>query len=140
MLELNRIGDRVFCGEVELHINPQATKNGGKGYPVINIEKLVRPEQKKWIALNKLVEGINVFNDNDLIGREVNKQYELTKEEEEEIAEHQARIDEIISAAKARYVKPIKVKTTKDLTKMSKSELEAEIERLNKILEEKRGE
>jgi hypothetical protein len=140
MLELKRIGDRVFCGEVELHINPQATKNGGKGYPVVSIEKFVRPDQKKWLALNKLVEGLNVFNDNDLVGREPTKQYELTEEEEKEIAEHQARIDEIIATAKARYVKPIKVKTVKDLTKMSKSELEAEIERLNKILEEKKGE
>ena len=141
MLELKRIGDEVYYKDQRLtQIKQSKTKDGKERPNVVIIDGLPGTNGQKHMSITKLVEGLNVFNDNDLKGREVNKDYELTEEEQERVNELQGEIDDIIEAAKARYVKPIKVKKITDLTKMSKSELEAEIERLNRILEEKRGE
>ena len=138
MLELKRIGDEVYYKDTRLTQIKQSKTKDGKDRPnVVIIDGLPGTNGQKHMSITKLVEGLNVFNDNDLKGREVNKDYELTEEEQEKVNELQSEIDEIISAAKARYVKPVKVKTITDTKKMSKSELEAYIAKLEKMLESK---
>ena len=139
MLELNRIGDEVYCGDKKLTIVRQASK--GEGKEVVKIANLEGSNGQTWISLKRLQEGLNVFNDCDLKKRELSKNYELTDEEQQEVdkltqevEERNDRIAEIIEAAKARYVKPVKVK---DLTKMSEDKVKKLLEQFgkDKILE-----
>lgn len=122
MLELIREGRDVYYQGQKLRRVDQASK--GEGKEVIDISK-INPLGKKWISLGKLVEGTNLIADEDLKGREVvsTKRYILTEEEQHEVDELQARIDEIIENAKKRYVPT----TKKRLEDMTIEELEAYI-------------
>lgn len=100
MLVLERKGSEVFCNGQKLTIVAQATKGPGK--EVVKVAGLEGSNGQKWVSLSKLVEGINEIECN---GREVGAQrYTLTTEEAQEVKELQARIDEIIANAKARYI------------------------------------
>lgn len=141
MLELKRIGDDVYCGDVKLYICKQSTK--GEGKEVVKIDGLLGSNGKKWLSLSKLVEGVNVFNDNDLQPKNVGiKNYELTPEEEVEIEKLngeieilQDKISEIIEIAKSRYVPSIKEKKKqKSINKMNSEELKEYIAYCTKLL------
>lgn len=129
MLKLERVGNEVYCEGRKLTIVPQTSKGANK--EVVKIEGLEGSNGKKWLSLSKLVEGENIFNDQDLVAREVSKGYELTKEEQEEVDSLTNRITEIIENAKKRYVKPIKKTNIND---MSKEELEQHIAHLQSLL------
>lgn len=119
MIELERIGNEVYCKGVKLKINPQASK--GPGNEVINIEGLEGNPGKKWLSLSLVKEGLNTFSDDKLQPKQVtnHQKYSLTTEEQEEINKLQAQIDAIIAKAKERYV-PKKTK----IQDMSIEELE----------------
>ena len=108
MIELERIGNEVYCKGVKLKINPQTSK--GSGNEVINIEGLEGNLGKKWLSLKKLNKGKNIIEDKDLKPREVKpgsyskNKYTLTIEEQAEVDKLQAQIDAIIAKAKERYV------------------------------------
>ena len=120
MIELERIGNEVYCKGVKLKINPQASK--GPGNEVINIEGLEGNPGKKWLSLSLLKEGLNTFSDDKLQPKQVtnHQKYSLTTEEQAEVDKLQAQIDAIIAKAKERYV-PKKTK----VQDMSIEELEA---------------
>lgn len=140
MLKLERIGDEVYCDGAKLTIVTQSSK--GEGKEQVNIEGLPGAGKRKWISLKKLMEGENILQDADLKPRATKgKDYELTEEEAQQVEEYQTIIDEytdkigeIVRAAQARYVKP--VKHTK-LKEMNEDELKAQIAYLQSILEAK---
>lgn len=104
MIELERIGNEVYCKGVKLKINPQASK--GTGNEVIYIEGLEGNPGKKWLSLSLLEEGLNTFSDDKLQPKQVtnHQKYNLTQEEQAEVDKLQAQIDAIIAKAKERYV------------------------------------
>lgn len=107
MLTLTRDGNAVFCNGQALTINAQASKGPGK--EVVYIEGLPGSNGAKWISLSKLQEGTNELHPKaqvrDGAGQKSSKlDYTLTEAENQEIAGLQKRYDEIIEAAKARYV------------------------------------
>lgn len=128
MLVLERKGNEVFYNGERLKINTQASK--GEGNEAVYIEGLEGSNGQKWISLNKLKEGINEI---ECKGRVISKDYELTKEEQEEIAQYQAKIDTIIQNAKNRYFKmpnlnKVKIENLSDEQKLQM------IEQLQKLL------
>ena len=62
MIELERIGNEVYCKGVKLKINPQTKKGPNQEY--VNIEGLEgnigENLGKKWYPLKKLNEGKNI--------------------------------------------------------------------------------
>ena len=104
MIELERIGNEVYCKGVKLKINPQTSK--GSGHEVINIEGLEGNPGKKWLSLSLLKKGLNTFSDDKLQPKQVtnHQKYSLTTEEKAEVDKLQAQIDAIIAKAKERYV------------------------------------
>lgn len=131
MLELERKGDEVYCNGRKLTIVAQATKGPGK--EVVKIEGLEGSNGQKWISLSKLTEGLNEIECN---AREVTtRNYTLTEDEKAQIAEYQAKIDEIVENAKKRYVKPINLNKI-DPSKLSDEERLATIEMLQKYVAE----
>ena len=117
MLVLERKGNEVFCQGQKLTIVAQATKGPGK--EVVKVAGLDGANGQKWISLSRLVEGLNEI---ECVAREVttSQKYTLTADEANEVKELQARIDEIIANAKARYVEKPNLKA--DITKMSQAE------------------
>lgn len=114
-LELIKKDGRVYYNDMEVHINPQATKN----YPVVDLQKLGFDEYQRYIALNSLEEGLNVV---ELKPRkQVMGNIVLTEEEKAEIEELEKRIAEIKENARQRAPKK------KRLEDMSIEELEAYI-------------
>ena len=115
-LELIKKGNEVYCNDMKVHINPQASKN----YPVVDLAKLGLDDYQRYIALNSLVEGSNVI---ELKPRKqvTTSALALTQEEKDEIAQLEARIAEIKENAKQRTPKK------KRLEDMSIEELEAYI-------------
>lgn len=130
MLVLTRKGNDVYHNDVKLTIVAQATK--GEGKEVVKIEGLEGSNGQKWVSLSRLVEGDNEI---ECKAREVSAshRYTLTEEEKAEVAELQARIDEIIANAKARYVGPINLNKI-DPTKMSDAQREAVIKELENFI------
>lgn len=150
MLSLKRIGDEVYCGDKKLTIVKQSTK--GEHKEVVKIEGLLGNNGgKKYISLNKLSEGENIIDDNQLLGREIAPKYILSEDEQKEvdeythqIEEYQSKIDSIIEVAKQRFVPPVKSSKKspqqsleKIVEKMGK---EKAIEYLKSLLGEKLGE
>ena len=130
MLELERIGNEVYCKGIKLTIVTQASK--GEGKEVVKIEGLEGSNGRKWISLSLLKEGFNTFD--DLKAKNMNnKKYELTQEEQNRINELQEEIDAIIELAKSRYV-PSKPKKVEE---MDENELENYISKLEQILKSK---
>jgi hypothetical protein len=122
MLKLTRKGDRVYHNNVELKINPQASK--GPGAEVVKLSGIADAEGREWISLSLLQEGENIFTSEDLKKRQrKGRDYELTEEEQAQVDELQRQIDVIIDAARSRYVPPVK----KKLEDMNLEELEAYI-------------
>lgn len=148
MLELNRIGCEVYCGEKKLTIVKQETKGAGK--EVVKIDGLQGSNGKKWLSLKLLQEGLNVISDDMLVKRVISKGYELTDEEQSKIDELNSQIDEldnqinkIIEIAKIRYVEAhkemkISIPRKKNTNKMNVVELENYIEDLQVILATKK--
>lgn len=125
MLELERKGNEVFCQGQKLTIVAQATKGPGK--EVVKVAGLEGSNGQKWVSLSRLQEGINVIEGS---AREVSstQKYTLTADEKAEVASLQARIDEIINNAKARYVK--KPDLNIDPSKMTEAERLAKAQEL----------
>jgi hypothetical protein len=100
-MKLERINDEVFFEGKKLTIVAQATKGPGK--EVVKIEGLPGSNGQKWISLKRLEQGINEIQ---CEAREVTvgAKYKLTAEEQTMVNEYQAKIDEIIEGAKARYI------------------------------------
>jgi hypothetical protein len=134
MLELTRNGKEVYCNGKKLTMVEQATK--GPGNEVIKVEGLPGSNGAKWISLKKLNEGLNQV---ELVAKEVTStgSYTLTSEEKEEVDRLQARITEIKTKAKERYIP--KSGFGIDPTKVTPEELEEYIAKLRKTLEAKRG-
>lgn len=134
MIELERIGNEVYCKGVKLTLVKQATKGPNQEYVIIEgLEGNIGPNLgKKHYQLKNLVEGINIIEDKDLKPRQVTQgsysKYTLTPEEQEEVNKLQAQIDAIKEQAKLRYV-PKKTKV-QDMS----------IEELEKYLEQKKAE
>lgn len=109
-LKLKRVGSQVFYvdkdgKEIELKINKQASK--GDGHEVVYIKNCPESNGQTWVSLSKLEEGINEIECKKREFTAAKKQtieYVLTDEEKSQIAEYEAKINEIIDAAKARYV------------------------------------
>ena len=106
MLTLTRDGNAVFCNGQALTINAQASKGPGK--EVVYIGGLPGSNGAKWISLSKLQEGTNELHPKGQTraGHQKSSKldYTLTEAENQEIAGLQRRYDDIIEAAKARYV------------------------------------
>lgn len=115
-IELIRKGDEVFYQGMKLHINPQRTHN----YPIVEIAKLGFAGYQESIGLSTLKEGTNIVT---LKPKKIveSKKLMLTLEEQQEIAELEARIEEIKENARKRTPKH------KKLEEMSIEELEAYI-------------
>lgn len=130
MLVLTRKGADVYHNDVKLTIVAQATK--GKGKEVVKIDGLEGSNGQKWVSLSRLVEGDNEI---ECKAREVStsQRYTLTDDEKAEVEELQARIDEIIAKAKARYVAPIDLRKI-DTNKMTDEQREAVIKELEKFI------
>lgn len=130
MLVLTRKGADVYHNDVKLTIVAQTTK--GEGKEVVKIEGLEGSNGQKWVSLSRLVEGDNEI---ECKAREVStsQRYTLTEDEKAEVAELQARIDEIIAKAKARYVAPIDLRKI-DTTKMTDEQRDAVIKELEKFI------
>lgn len=129
MLKLERRGMEVFCEGKKLTVVAQATKGVGK--EVVKVEGLEGANGQKWVSLSKLKEGMNEV---ETQGREVtssyHKEYELTKEEQEEVNEHKKAIEAIIAKAKERYVKKPKLLTLEQAQALPEDELNEYIEQL----------
>lgn len=126
MLKLERIGNEVYCDGIKLTINAQASKGPNK--EVVNIKGLEGSNGQVWLSLSKLKEGMNEI---ECKAKEVKMHnYTLTKEEQEEVNQLQAKIDEIIANAKARYVK--KPDLTCNPANMTEEERLAKIEEIKK--------
>lgn len=127
MLVLERKGDDVYHNGIKLTVVAQATKGPGK--EVVKVKGLDGSNGQQWVSLSKLQEGINEI---ECQGREIisSQKYTLTEEEKETVKNLQAQIDEIINAAKARYV--AKPNLNIDPSKMSKEERLAKIEEIKK--------
>ena len=150
MLSLKRIGDEVYCDDKKLTIVKQSSK--GEGKEVVKIEGLLGNNGgKKYLSLNKLSEGENIIDDNQLLGRELSPKYELTEDEQKQVDEYthqieeiQSKIDNIIEIAKERFVPPTKSSKKspqQSLEKIVKSMgREKAIEYLKSLLSEKEGE
>lgn len=130
MLVLTRKGADVYHNDVKLTVVAQATK--GEGKEVVKIDGLEGSNGQKWVSLSRLVEGENEI---ECKAREVSasQRYTLTEDEKAEVAELQARIDEIIAKAKARYVAPIDLRKI-DTTKMTDEQRDAVIKELEKFI------
>lgn len=133
-IELIRKGDEVFYQGMKLHINPQRTHN----YPIVEIEKLGFTGYQKSIGLSTLKEGTNIVT---LKPQKIveSKKLMLTLEEQQEIAELEAKIAEIKENARKRA--PIK-KTISiaDIKKLSPDEIQAQIAELEAYLATRKGE
>ena len=129
MMKLERINDEVFFEGKKLTIVAQATKGPGK--EVVKIEGLPGSNGQKWISLKRLEQGINEIQ---CEAREVTvgQKYKLTAEEQARVNELQNEIDEIINAAKARYV--AKPDMNIDPSKMTEAERKAKIAELKAYL------
>lgn len=129
MMKLERINDEVFFEGKKLTIVAQATKGPGK--EVVKIEGLPGSNGQKWISLKRLEQGINEIQ---CEAREVTvgQKYKLTAEEQARVNELQNEIDEIINAAKARYV--AKPDLNIDPSKMTEAERLAKIAELKAYL------
>ena len=128
-VEIVKNGDEVIVNGVKCPVVNEKAKNN----KYVNIEKLGLDEWQKHIGLQFLVEGKQEFELDARRHSGAQTKYTLTADEEQEIAELKARIDEIIEAAKARYVKPIKfnkIKNVNELTKEQKLAAIAEAEAL----------
>lgn len=121
MLKLERMGSEVYCNGRKLTIITQASK--GEGKEVVKIDGLEGSNGQQFVSLSRLVEGMNEI---ECKARTYTSKYSLTDDEQKEVNELQARIDEIIAQAKARFVPSVK----KPITKMSIEELEAYIANL----------
>jgi len=134
MLELVRKGRDVYHNQVKLTMVEQKTK--GPGNEVIKVEGLSGANGAKWVSLKKLKEGVNQV---ELVAKEVTStgSYTLTPTEKAEVDKLQARIDEIKTQAKARFVP--KTGFGIDPTKATAEEVEAYIEKLRKSIEARRG-
>lgn len=115
-MKLERINDEVFFEGKKLTIVAQATKGPGK--EVVKIEDLPGSNGQKWISLKKLKQGINEIQ---CEAREVTvgAKYKLTAEEQAKVDEYKAKIDEIINAAKARYIPNLNALKKIDLSTLS---------------------
>ena len=131
MLKLERIGDKVYHNGVELTIVPQSSK--GEGHEQVKILGIPEANGREWISLKKLQEGENIFSEIELKKRESTKNYELTEDEQKLVDEYHAKIAEIIEAAKARYVKPVK-QAKKSINQMNPDELQEHIAHLQSLL------
>ena len=129
MLKLFRENDKVFCNNVELKINKQASKGPGK--ECVCIEGLEGSNGQKWVSLSTLREGENEV---ETKARQVTtyQRYNLTAEEKAEIKAHQDAIDAIIEKAKNRYVPPINLNKIdiSQLNAAQRAELQAKLEEL----------
>lgn len=128
-VEIVKNGDEVIVNGVKCPVVNEKAKNN----KYVNIEKLGLDEWQKHIGLQFLVEGKQEVELDVRRHSGAQTKYTLTADEEQEIAELKARIDEIIEAAKARYVKPIKfnkIKNVNELTKEQKLAAIAEAEAL----------
>lgn len=125
MLVLERKGNEVYCDGRKLTVVAQASKGPGK--ECVSIKGLEGSNGQKWVSLSRLAEGLNEI---ECTAREVksSQKYTLTAEEAQEVKELQARIDEIVAAAKARYVK--KPSLDVDPSKMTEEERQAKIAEL----------
>lgn len=124
---LTRNGNEVFHNGVKLTIVEQRTK--GPNQEVVKIEGLEGSNGQKWLSLRNLVEGENEV---ETKGREVTRRnkYTLTVEEKALVDEYQSKIDEIVNAAKDRYVS--KPNLNLDPSKMSEADRLAKIEEIKK--------
>lgn len=131
MLKLVRKNDDVFYNDTKLKINVQKSK--GPGNEVVYIFGLPESNGAQWISLSKLKQGINeIYPKAKIYTKDgvskPGKDYVLTTEEELEIATMKKRYDEIIEAAKARYVpKPDLDVNVKELS------LEEKLEKLEQV-------
>ena len=128
-VEIVKNGEEIIVNGVKCPVVNEKAKNN----KYVNIEKLGLDEWQKHIGLKFLVEGKQEVELEPRRQSGAQAKYTLTAEEEQEIAELKARINEIIEAAKARYVKPIKfnkIKNVNELTKEQKLAAIAEAEAL----------
>jgi hypothetical protein len=133
MLELVRKGNDVYHNGTKLTRVDQATK--GPGNEVIKIVGLEGSNGAKWISLSKLQEGLNKV---EVSAKQVTStgSYTLTPQEKAEVDKLQARIDEIKTQARERYVpKPKFV----DPTSLTPEQRETEATRLEAYLKALRG-
>lgn len=127
MIILERKGTEVFYNGTKLTIVAQATKGPGK--ECVKVEGLEGANGAKWVSLSKLKEGTNEL---ELQARNVTSAgaYTLTPDEAEEVKKLKARIEEIITGAKARYV--AKPKLDVNVQDMTLEERIAKVEELKK--------
>ena len=128
-VEIVKNGEEIIVNGVKCPVVNEKAKNN----KYVNIEKLGFESWQKHIGIKFLVEGKQEFELEPRRQSGAQAKYTLTADEEQEIAELKARIDEIIEAAKARYVKPIKfnkIKNVNELTKEQKLAAIAEAEAL----------
>ena len=120
-IELVKNGNEVYYNDMKVHINPQASKN----YPVVDLAKLGFDDYQRYVALNSLKEGLNVI---ELKPRkQVATGVVLTEEEKAQIAELEAKIEEIKENARKRTPKK---KRLEDMT----------IEELEEYIKVRKGE
>lgn len=121
IVKIERDGYNVRVNGVVCPVNKQASK--GEGHEVVDISKVGGEACQKWLSLSMIPDGETC--EIELKPRKVveAQKFVLTDDEKAQVAELQAQIDAIISAAKQRYVPT----HTKDIRKMSIEELEAYI-------------
>ena len=117
-IEIVKNGEEIIVNGVKCPVKHERAKNN----TYLDIDKLGFEAWQKHIGLQFLVEGKQEFELKPRSNKGAKAKYTLTPEEEQEIAELNARIDEIIEAAKARYVKPIKFNKIKDVSKLTEEQ------------------
>lgn len=131
-----RDGNFVYDGASRiLTINKQETK--GPGNEVVKIEGLAHSNGQKWLSLSKIKEGDNWVECKKANRTLSTKAYELTADEEAEVEELQKRINALIAAATARYVK--KPNLNIKIAELTADEKAKHIEELEKYLNSLRG-
>lgn len=120
VIELEIKGSEVFCEGRKLKVNPQATKNGGAGDPVVDVSSIGGDDYQKWVSIKNLSQGINTIELKPRKHVELSAKLVLTEDEQAQIDELQAQIDAIKENARKRQ--PAKAKKLDD---MSIEELEA---------------
>lgn len=130
MLRLERRADEVYYNGRKLIIVKQAQK--GPNHEVIKVEGLPEACGQKWLSLTKLKEGINEIDCQGKSPVVANEKYQLTQVEAEEVRACRARIEEIITEAKKRYVPIPDLKVNP--AELTEAEKQAKIEELKKFL------
>ena len=129
-VEIIKNGEEIIVNGVKCPVVHERAKNN----TYLDINKLGFESWQKHIGLQFLVEGKQEFELKPRSNKGAHGKYTLTPEEEQEIAKLNARIDEIIEAAKARYVKPIKFNKIKDVSKLTAEQKLSAIEQAEALI------